>query len=600
MAINLVQDFFNTKVSTKWNSTGAGNFYIAILPTPTNGYLVVNRASASRREIVRYTGKGTDGGGNYITIALAGDRGLGGTTAQTHEIGESAQMNLTSEHWADLDTAIDSIILGGAPNASTSVKGISRLSSAPVSPTIPIAVGDNDPRVLTLAQVGYVPTVDEKAGIAGLSAANLPVAGNGITQSAVLQTQLVSTNTIAVGEADATTKNNDLAQRFVATKTKMRGASLFKKADTGTFTGTVTVSLQADAGAGIAPTGTNLATVTLTNAKWLELSAAEFEAIFTTEYGALVIGAFYWIVVTTSTSDNSNHANLGADTSGGDGTVYYRNATNGWVQLASSFLYYKTLEGNVNQVIKTGAEGVVNPDLLTTRQIFDSSGTWTKPSFGRSVVIECFGSGASGGANVTNTGGAYSVTGGGGGGYKKITIPLSKLPPTVAVTVGAGGVAAVASSTSISNTNGSNGATSSFGSYVSALGGSFGGVASSIAVTGGDGAVSDYYLGSGGDGSNRLAAGSATYGGAGGSGGYGDSDGSPDPTDGTGAAGVSVAGGNGGLGKGVYTAAFTSTASPGETPGGGGGGAILARPGTTLKTATSGAGGNGRVIVTVI
>ena len=364
MAINLVQDFFNTKVSTKWNSTGAGNFYIAILPTPTNGYLVVNRASASRREIVRYTGKGTNGGGNYITIALAGDRGLGGTTAQTHEIDESVQMNLTSKHWADLDTAIDAIVAGGAVDASTSQKGISTLSSAPASPTAPIAVGDNDPRVLTLAQVGYVPTVDEKAGIAGISAVNLPVVANGITQSGALQTQLVSTNTIEVGEADATTRSRDLGQRFVATKTKMRGESLFKKADTGTFTGTITVSLRADAGAGIAPTAVDLATVTLTNARWLSLSAAEFEAIFTTEYEALVIGAFYWIVVTTSTADNSNHPNLGADTSGGNGTVYFRNTTNGWVQLASSFLYYKTLEGNVNQVIRTGATGKIDEDLI--------------------------------------------------------------------------------------------------------------------------------------------------------------------------------------------------------------------------------------------
>jgi len=44
--------------------------------------------------------------------------------------------------------------------------------------------------------------------------------------------------------------------------------------------------------------------------------------------------------------------------------VYYRNATNGWVQLASSFLYYKTLEGNVNQVVKTGATGKIDEDLI--------------------------------------------------------------------------------------------------------------------------------------------------------------------------------------------------------------------------------------------
>jgi hypothetical protein len=42
---------------------------------------------------------------------------------------------------------VDDIAISGGVNASTSVKGISTLSVAPVSPTSPIAVGDNDGRV---------------------------------------------------------------------------------------------------------------------------------------------------------------------------------------------------------------------------------------------------------------------------------------------------------------------------------------------------------------------------------------------------------------------------------------------------------------------
>lgn len=42
---------------------------------------------------------------------------------------------------------VDTIAIAGAPNASTVTKGISTLSVAPVSPTSPIAVGDNDPRL---------------------------------------------------------------------------------------------------------------------------------------------------------------------------------------------------------------------------------------------------------------------------------------------------------------------------------------------------------------------------------------------------------------------------------------------------------------------
>lgn len=42
---------------------------------------------------------------------------------------------------------------GAAPDASTTVKGISKLSVAPASPTNPIAVGDNDPRLITINKI---------------------------------------------------------------------------------------------------------------------------------------------------------------------------------------------------------------------------------------------------------------------------------------------------------------------------------------------------------------------------------------------------------------------------------------------------------------
>lgn len=53
---------------------------------------------------------------------------------------------------------VDGIAVSGAPDASTSVKGITKLATAPVSAADPIAVGDNDPRL---------PTTDEKDALAG-------------------------------------------------------------------------------------------------------------------------------------------------------------------------------------------------------------------------------------------------------------------------------------------------------------------------------------------------------------------------------------------------------------------------------------------------
>lgn len=44
---------------------------------------------------------------------------------------------------------VDGVAIAGAPDSSTTVKGIGRVSVAPVSPTIPIFVGQNDPVVPT-------------------------------------------------------------------------------------------------------------------------------------------------------------------------------------------------------------------------------------------------------------------------------------------------------------------------------------------------------------------------------------------------------------------------------------------------------------------
>ena len=66
------------------------------------------------------------------------------------------------------------------------------------------------------------------------------------TNGGVDDSQTSSTNTIEVGEADATTKKTEIAQKFVPTEDAIRSVFLYKKADTGTFTGTVTVTVEAD------------------------------------------------------------------------------------------------------------------------------------------------------------------------------------------------------------------------------------------------------------------------------------------------------------------------------------------------------------------
>lgn len=225
----------------------------------------------------------------------------------------------------------------------------------------------------------------------------------------------------------------------------------------------------------------------------------------------------------------------------------------------------------------TASGGTVN------RQVFDASGTWTKPSSGTVALIECWGGGGSGGRGSTSGGG------GGGGGYSYLLTPLSNLTATVTVTVGAGGASRTGS-----NQSGASGGNTTFGSYLTGYGGA-GGASNQNPGGGGGGPASAgsggtaglpnggatpgkggspipsdglYFHGGGGGGVGEAGA-SAYYGGGGGGGNTGN------------AGGDSVFGGNGG--------AAGTTGTAGSQPGGGGG----------HGSSTSGAGGAGRVIVTV-
>lgn len=174
------------------------------------------------------------------------------------------------------------------------------------------------------------------------------------------QSQATTNGTQKVGEANATTKASIIAQKFIPTVTGIQGAKLWKIADSGSFTGTVKVSLQVDSSG--SPSGSDLASYTISNAAWLKLNAAaEFTVAFTTEYESMVAGNAYWIVITPSTSDNTNHPNLGLNTAGGysSGALKYNNSTDGWVLVATSMLYFKTTSGVVSKIVQTDTTGLV-------------------------------------------------------------------------------------------------------------------------------------------------------------------------------------------------------------------------------------------------
>lgn len=198
------------------------------------------------------------------------------------------------------------------------------------------------------------------------------------------QVQSTQNGTIEFGTANTTSSKNKIQQSFIPTKTKTRGVKLYKNADTGTFTGTVIVALYADSAG--SPSGSALATQTISSADWLALPVGEFEADFSAEY-SMTAGNLYWIQISSSTADTSNHPNLGTNTAGGyaNGSVKYWNTTDGYVAIANIDLYFKILQGTINQIIETDSTGKIPLSLQNYTNKF-TSGVFSKDLSEESTV----------------------------------------------------------------------------------------------------------------------------------------------------------------------------------------------------------------------
>jgi hypothetical protein len=234
-------------------------------------------------------------------------------------------------------------------------------------------------------------------------------------------------------------------------------------------------------------------------------------------------------------------------------------------------------------------------------QVFNASGTWTKPVGGNRVLVQAWGAG---GGGTDGDSGVETGSGGGGGAYVERWFLISELGSTETVTVGLGGAAAQGGG------DASVGGNTTFGSLLTAYGGGGagfnvgagtsggGGGAGTLGVgqtitsdTGGTGGIpaaaaagadSSFGAGGGGGGSSGGVGGSSLYGGGGGGGS-------------SQAGGSSFYGGGGGGftgGTSVFGGAGGGNGANGTAPGGGGG------IGTNGST-NAGDGAAGRVVVIV-
>lgn len=87
-----MQSFFTTTLSAAVNDGTETTIYLNNVPTPDEGYLVIDYSNSTKREVIYYTSKGA----NYVTCpSAAAGRGVDGTTAQSHLLGADVRMNMT-------------------------------------------------------------------------------------------------------------------------------------------------------------------------------------------------------------------------------------------------------------------------------------------------------------------------------------------------------------------------------------------------------------------------------------------------------------------------------------------------------------------------
>ena len=216
-------------------------------------------------------------------------------------------------------------------------------------------------------------------------------------------------------------------------------------------------------------------------------------------------------------------------------------------------LSYPTADGSADQFLKTNGSGTLSFAAagggLQSIQVFTSSGTYNKPSGINTIKVICTGGGG-GGGNCPNSNINQQGSGGGAGGTAIEILDAGSISSET-VTIGAGGGGQ------------SSGSTSSFGSLLSASGGSAGlqagGFSAPAAVGGGSGIGGTYNLrGGAGEGGTEFGPGEQR-GGTGGDSFFGGG--------GTGVMGnTGQTGSNGGGGGG------TSSNQPPTTRGGGSGG----------------------------
>lgn len=193
------------------------------------------------------------------------------------------------------------------------------------------------------------------------------------------QSQVVSDGTRPLGTASLPWQG----QSFTPTKKNLTGFVIRRGTDTGTYTGNVTISIQADSAG--SPSGTDLgAPITILNEAWGAITA---DTDYTVTYPlALTIGRIYWIVIKSSTADVSNYTRTRIqNTAGYAGGVMKDYNGSAWSSAVANELYFKTLysKNTTNFTVSTDTQTISvtapTPDGWADGTVIDTAGLGVTP-----------------------------------------------------------------------------------------------------------------------------------------------------------------------------------------------------------------------------
>lgn len=317
-------------------------------------------------------------------------------------------------------------------DASTTVKGVTKLSTAPVSPTDPIATGTNDPRIPVAYAVDSVGT--DAYAISPSPAISSYVAGQTFTFK-------------------AGTANTGAATLNVSTL----GAKTIKKFGTLDL---VTGDIVANQVIVVVYDGTNMQLQSGTT------SAVPVVNVFTANTPVGDSTTQFDITNTVATTYRYTYDGTGTDPNITAltfpiGTVVDIQAQN--FTAGNNGLFTVTGSGN-NYIEVTNASGVVESNKTIGTGYINKGAVYTKPAGLKYITIEQVGAGGgSGGAQDNND--QNGSSGAGAGGYSTKLIAAASLGTTENYVVGYGGSAGT------STTNGTGGGRTLFGSILTSNGG---------------------------------------------------------------------------------------------------------------------------------